>query len=308
MPSPKVDLKLGFIGIGRMGAAMSRRLINAGYAVTVCDPDADAVAGLVAQGAQQALSPADVAETCDVILLSLPTPDVVDDVAFGERSLASAGASGPARIVVDLSTTGPQGAQALAAGLGKKNFRVVDCPVSGGVSGAEKGTIALMAACDQTLFEEVSDVLAVLGKAFLVGPTPGMGQMIKVINNLVSVTALAITSEALVLATKAGLDPAVTLGVINASSGQSNASMTKIPKSVLTRTFDFGFALELSTKDARLCLEQSEALGVPMIVGAAVRELLKISKAKLGPDADLTAIIKPIEEWAGVTVEGKEVG
>ncbi len=129
----------------------------------------------------------------------------------------------------------------------------------------------------------------VLGKPFLVGPDPGMGQMTKVMNNLLSVAALAVTSEALVLGQKAGLDPKVLIDVINVSSGQSNASMTKIPKYVLTRSFDFGFAIGLSNKDIRLCLEAANGLGVPMVVGSSVLELLKIANAKLGGEADLTA-------------------
>lgn len=294
---------LGFIGIGRMGAPMSRRLLAAGYPLVACDPNAAAVAALADAGAKTAASPAEVAAQSEIILLSLPTPDVVDAVAFGPDGIAAAG-EGRARIVIDLSTTGPEGAQALARGLADKGLKVVDCPVSGGVGGAQKGALAMMASCGRALFEEVEPILKVLGRTFLVGPEPGMGQMIKVINNLVSVTALAITSEALVLGTKAGLDPDAMVEVINAGTGQSNASATKIPNFVLTRSFDFGFALALSDKDIRLCLSRSEALGVPMVVGSAVRELLKIAKATGGPDADLTTIIRPIEDWAGVTVRG----
>lgn len=129
-----------------------------------------------------------------------------------------------------------------------------------------------------------------------------MGQMVKVINNLMSVTSLTIASEALVLGTKAGLDPEVLLEVINAGSGSTNATTDKIPKYVLGRSFDFGFAIGLSSKDARLCLEEADALGVPMVVGSAVRQMINVTKGRLGADADLTEIIKPIEEWAGVTV------
>ncbi|MDF0749573.1 NAD(P)-dependent oxidoreductase [Marinobacter sp. 71-i] len=296
--------KLGFIGIGRMGMPMARRLIQAGYSVVVFDPNAEAVKSLVKEGATGAENPAEVATNSEVILLSLPTPDIVDAVAFGENGIVYGVDSDTQKTVIDLSTTGPEGARALAEGLSSKGIKSIDCPVSGGVGGAEKGTLALMASGDPSVVENVGDVLKVLGNSFLVGPEPGMGQMIKVINNLVSVTALAITSEALVLGTKAGLNPDVMVDVFNASSGQSNASLTKIPKFVLTRSFDFGFALDLSVKDARLCLEQSEALGVPMVVGSAVREMLKITKAKLGPQADMTSIIQPVEEWAGIKVRG----
>ncbi|UOM35005.1 NAD(P)-dependent oxidoreductase [Acuticoccus sp. I52.16.1] len=296
--------RLGIIGIGRMGAPMSRRLMEAGYSLTVTDRNADAVAKLVAAGAASAPTPAAVTEAADVVLLSLPTPDIVDAVAFGADGIGTVAGAG--KTVVDLSTTGPEGAKALAAGLSAEGFTVVDCPVSGGVGGAEKGTLALMASGDAAAYEALMPMFEVLGKPFLVGPDPGMGQMTKVMNNLLSVAALAVTSEALVLGQKAGLDPKVLVDVINVSSGQSNASMTKIPKFVLTRSFDFGFAIGLSNKDIRLCLESANALGVPMVVGSSVLELLKIANAKLGGDADLTQIIQPIEEWAGVTVGGED--
>jgi len=292
------------IGIGRMGEPMTRRLLEAGYAVTVLDTNADAISRLVEAGATAGDTPAGVAAGCDVTFLSLPTPDIVEKVAFGENGIASA-ASPAGRTVVDLSTTGPEGARALAKGLGEAGFKVIDCPVSGGVGGAEKGTLAMMASGEEAAYERLKPVFEVLGRPFHVGPEPGMGQMTKVINNLLSVTALAVTSEALVLGKKSGLDPETMVEVFNVSSGQSNASMTKIPKFVLTRSFDFGFALGLSDKDLRLCMQQAEAVGVPMPVGSSVREYIKIARSRLGPDADLTQIIQPMEEWSGVTVEGK---
>lgn len=289
-------IKLGFAGVGRMGAPMVRRLMGAGYRVSVFDPNATAVAALVAEGAQAASTPAALASEAEIVLVSLPTPEVLQSVALGADGL-SAGKG--LRIVIDLSTTGPRVERLVGAGLGKVNVALVDCPVSGGVAAAEKGTLAMMVACSEVIREEVRPILETLGRMIYVGAEPGMGQTVKVINNLMSVTSLAIASEALVLGSKAGLDPAVMMEVINASTGASNASMTKIPKFVLTRSFDFGFAIELSSKDIRLCLEESEAQGVPMIVGSAVRQLLSIAKGSLGGQADLTEIIKPIEEWAG---------
>ncbi|MBZ8134475.1 NAD(P)-dependent oxidoreductase [Afifella sp. IM 167] len=295
---------LGMIGIGRMGDPMARRLLEAGYAVTVLDTNAEAIGRLKEAGATAGESPADVAARSDVTFLSLPTPDIVDKVAFGKNGIASA--ETPAgKTVVDLSTTGPEGARALAKGLGEAGFTVVDCPVSGGVGGAEKGTLALMASGEEAAFERLKPIFEVLGRPFHVGPEPGMGQMTKVINNLLSVTALAATSEALVLGTKSGLDPEIMVEVFNVSSGQNSASLTKIPKFVLTRTFDFGFALGLSDKDLRLCMQQADAVGVPMPIGSSVREYIKIARARLGADADLTQIIQPMEEWSGVTVAGK---
>jgi 3-hydroxyisobutyrate dehydrogenase-like beta-hydroxyacid dehydrogenase len=297
------NLKLGLAGAGRMGTPMAKRLMAAGYSVSVYDTNTGAVEALAAQGAGKAATPAELMKNCDVVLLSLPTPEIVQAVCLGPDGLASVKG---ATIVIDLSTTGPRTERLVAKGLKAAGIALADCPVSGGVGGAEKGTLAMMAACDEATLKTIRPVLETLGKPVHVGLEPGMGQMIKVINNLMSVTALSIASEALVLGTKAGLDPDVLLEVINSGSGGSNATMTKIPKFVLTRSFDFGFAIGLSAKDIRLCLEESDALGVPMIVGGAVRQLLTVAKSDLGPDADLTEIIKPIEGWAGVTVAGKK--
>ena len=284
---------------------MAKRLIAAGYELTVFDASAPAVSALSAEGAQGADTPAALTRSADIIFLSLPTPEIVEAVALGKDGLVH---GEPGRIVIDLSTTGTRVARAIAAGLAEAGMRPVDCPVSGGVAGAGKGTLALMAACPPDVFAEIEPVLLNLGRIFHVGEEPGMGQMIKVINNLMSVTSLTIASEALVLGTKAGLDPEVMLKVINAGSGASNATLDKVPKYIIGRGFDFGFPIGLSAKDARLCLEESEALGVPMVVGSAVRQMINITKGRLGPDADLTEIIKPIEEWAGVTVSSPKAG
>lgn len=294
--------RVGLAGIGRMGQPMARRLMAAGYTVSVYDVNAEAMQRLEADGAARAASPAALMAVSDLVLMSLPTPDVVREVALGPHGLIQGKG---ARYVVDLSTTGPSTARDVSAELARAGLVAVDCPVSGGVSGAEKGTLAMMVACPSAVLPEVLPVIETLGKATHVGEEPWMGQMLKVLNNIISVTSLAIASEALVMGTKAGLDPEVMMDVINAGTGRTNATTDKIPKYVLTRSFDFGFALGLSSKDLRLCIEESEALGVPMIVGAAVKQLVNVAKGRLGPGADLTEIIRPIEEWAGVTVAGK---
>lgn len=294
--------RVGLAGVGRMGAPMARRLLAAGYEVGVFDASADAVSRLAEQGARAAPSPAALMAETDMVLMSLPTPEIVQAVALGENGLVHGRG---ARLVVDLSTTGPSMARKVAAGLSQAGITPVDCPVSGGVGGAEKGTLAMMVACPGAVLPQVLPVLEHLGKPTHVGEEAWMGQMLKVLNNIISVASLAIASEALVMGTKAGLDPDVMMDVINAGTGRTNATTDKIPKYVLTRSFDFGFAIGLSSKDLRLCIEESEALGVPMVVGSAVKQLVNITKGRLGPEADLTEIIRPIEEWAGVTVAGK---
>ena len=176
--------------------------------------------------------------------------------------------------------------------------------MSGGIGGAERGTLAIMVSCSDEIFATLKPALEVMGKVFHVGKQPGQGQTMKLLNNLLSASAMAISSEALVMGVKAGLDPQQIMDVINAGSGRNTATMDKIPRCVIPRTFDFGFAIGLLNKDIRLCLQEADALGVPMVVGSAVRQLLSIATASEGADADMTEIVKPLEKWAGVRVGG----
>jgi 3-hydroxyisobutyrate dehydrogenase-like beta-hydroxyacid dehydrogenase len=290
---------LGFIGVGRMGGRMARRLLDAGYALTIYDTSDPAAEALMAQGAQRADSPAAVASSAEIVLASLPTPPVVEAVALGPKGVIE-GSRG--RIFIDMSTTGATYARRVAQGLAAKGIVAVDAPVSGGIAGAERGTLAVMVSCPEATLSIVKPALDSIGRVFFVGRQPGQGQTMKLLNNLLSATAMSISSEAIVMGVKAGLDPQQIIDVINAGSGRNTATQDKIPRCVLTRTFDFGFALGLLSKDIRLCLEEADALGVPMVVGSAVRQMLAIAEASEGTDADMTEIVKPIEKQAGVTV------
>ena len=296
------DKQLGFIGVGRMGQHMASRLIEAGYALTIYDTNETAMQRLEQRGAKRAKSPADVATLCETVLVSLPTPDIVKAVALGKNGVIE---GSKAKVFVDLSTTGPRVAKEVAEGLAKKGITAVDAPVSGGPAGAEKGTLAMMIACPKPLADELRPAIEVLGKFFYIGDQPGAGQTMKVINNLLSATAITITSEAMVMGVKAGLDPTTMLDVINAGSGRNTATADKFPRCVVPRRFDFGFTTALLYKDIKLCLDEAEALGVPMIVGNAVRQVMAIGKAAQGPDADITEFVKPLEKLAGVEVGKK---
>ncbi len=294
--------QLGFIGVGRMGNHMAGRLLEAGYAVTIYDTNETAVQRLEQRGAKRAASAADVAAQCETVLVSLPTPDIVKAVALGKAGVIE---GGKAKVFIDLSTTGPRVAKEVAEGLAKKGITAIDAPVSGGPSGAEKGTLAIMVAGPKAITDELRPVIEVLGKFFYIGDVPGAGQTMKVINNLLSATAIAITSEAMVMGVKAGLDPTTMLDVINAGSGRNTATADKFPRCVVPRRFDFGFTTGLLYKDIKLCLDEAEALGVPMMVGNAVRQLMAIGKAAQGADADITEFVKPLEKLAGVEVGKK---
>ncbi len=291
--------EIGFVGIGRMGGPMARRLIEAGYRLTVSDTSAEATATLAALGASVVGSPKAVAAQTEIVLTSLPTPAIVQEVALGARGVA---AGGKCRVFVDMSTTGATMAARVAKGLADNGITSVDAPVSGGVVGAERGTLAVMVSCPDETFDVVQPVLSHLGKLFHVGDKPGQGQTMKLLNNLLSATVMAASAEAVVMGVKAGLDPRMIVDVINAGSGRNSATQDKIPRCVLNRKFDFGFALGLLNKDVRLCLEEADALSVPMMVGGTVRQLLAIATASQGAQADMTEIMKTVERWGGVTV------
>jgi 3-hydroxyisobutyrate dehydrogenase-like beta-hydroxyacid dehydrogenase len=209
------------------------------------------------------------------------------------------------RRVIDLSTTGPRVAAEVAAALAKKNIVQIDSPVSGGVGGAVKGTLAVMVSGPAADVGLVKDALGVFGKVFVVGDRPGMGQTMKLANNFLSATAMAATSEAVVMGVKAGLDPAVMVEVINAGTGRNTASSDKFPNRIIPRKFDAGFATALMTKDVRLCHAEAKALGVPNEVMSAVLKIWEQAYSEIGADKDFTTVIQPIEKRAGVTVGAK---
>jgi 3-hydroxyisobutyrate dehydrogenase-like beta-hydroxyacid dehydrogenase len=293
---------LGFVGVGRMGGPMANRLLDAGYRLCVYDVSDEATGPLVARGAELAASPAEVASMADTVFMSLPTPDVVREVALGGNGGLVNGSK--VRTVIDLSTTGPGVATEVAGKLAERNIAWVDSPVSGGVTGAKAGTLAVMVSCPKPAYQKLEPVLKVFGKLFHAGEKPGLAQTAKLANNLLAATAMVATSEVMAMGVKAGLDAKVLIDIINASSGRNSASQDKFPRAILPRTFDFGFATGLSYKDVRLCVEEAEAMGVPMVVGGAVREMLAVTRARFGASSDFTYIAKVLEEWAGVEIKG----
>jgi 3-hydroxyisobutyrate dehydrogenase-like beta-hydroxyacid dehydrogenase len=290
--------RIAFIGVGRMGSGMAARLLGAGHEVSVYDPQPAAVRGLVGRGARAAGSIAEAATGASVVMASLPTPATVKAAAEQVGGVAGV------QIFVDLSTSGTATAQAVSALLATHGIAAVDAPVSGGVTGAANGKLTLMASGPLAAIERVRPLLECFGKLFVVGERPGLGQTVKLANNLMSAASLAIASEAIAMGVKAGVDPQVMIDIINVSSGRNSATQDKIPKHVLNRKFDFGFANALSFKDVRLCVDEAEALGVPMVVGAAVRQMLSITNNLYGPDADVTDMVRVVEQWSGCQIGG----
>jgi 3-hydroxyisobutyrate dehydrogenase-like beta-hydroxyacid dehydrogenase len=273
---------------------MAANLIGHVDALLVHDISPAAVVALAAKGAEAAGSAAALGERCDIVFLSLPTPAIVRE-ATGEAI-----SGGHPRIVCDLSTSGPRLAQELHAALTPRGIASFDAPVSGGIRGAEQGTLAIMVGGPQALYPELEPLLRAIGKPFYLGETPGAGQVAKLANNLLSLSAIATTAEAMTLAIKAGLDPARMIEVLNAGTGANSATRDKWPRAVLPRTFDFGFSAQLSLKDTRLALGEALALDVPIPTGERLATLLDRVLATYGDTADFTAMAKVIEADAGL--------
>jgi len=298
-------MDIGFIGLGKMGMPMARRLVEAKHQLVVFDTRREAVDALVKLGAIAASSPKEIADRVETVMASLPSLQASLDVATGKDGVIE---GKKVKRFVDLSTVGSRMAVKIHDILARKNIVQVDSPVSGGVPGAEKGTLAVMVSGPKADYEAIKSVIEVIGKPFFIGTKPGAGQTMKLANNFLSATAMVATSEAVVMGVKSGLDPKVMVDVINAGSGMNTASRDKFPRSVLPRSFDYGFATGLMVKDVRLAVEEMRAMGLSMEVAEAVGRLWEAVIKDQGAESDFTAATKTIEKAAGVVVGGNSGG
>jgi len=290
------DKKLiGFIGVGVMGGPMARRLLEAGHALLVFDRSEAATSALASLGATVAASIKEVVDSASVVFTSLPSPAILTEVALGNGGIAEGTA---VKVLVDLSTVGSQTQKAVAAGLLAHDIQTVDAPVSGGAAGAAKGTLTIMVAGQAGAVAQVTPLLERLGKIFPVGAEAGQAQLLKLLNNMLSSTAFAITSEAYVAGIRGGLDPEIMMSVFNAGSGKNGATMDKFPKFVLPATYDFGFPIASVCKDIGLAVDECQALGLPMWVGTTVRTLWNMAAMADGKKRDMTELVKYVEHWS----------
>lgn len=292
---------LGFVGVGVMGRPMARRLLAAGYCLVVYDLNADAVAELVGLGARPAASAQAVADEAGIVFTSMPTVAVFKQVVAGAGGV---GAGRAVKIVVDLSTVGTSATQEVAALLKARGIDLVDAPISGGAAGAQAGTLAVMVAGKPEAVAQVMPLFQVFGKPFVVGTEPGQAQLMKLLNNMLSSTAFAVTAEAFVAGTRGGLDPEVMMNVFNAGSGRNNATADKFPKYVLGRSFDFGFPISSVCKDIGLAVDECQKLGVPMWVGGQSRQLWQSAYLQNGASMDMTSLVRFVEQWSGQPAKG----
>lgn len=282
---------IGFVGLGNMGGPMSRRLVEAGYRVRAFDVSPEARARAVAQGAVDAPDLEAVASGADVLLFMLPNSDIVASVVEALPAAATGA------LVLDMSSSEPLHTRELAARLASRGLRMVDAPVSGGVSGAEAGRLTIMVGGEAAEFEQLRPLLEVLGKPVHVGGI-GSGHAIKALNNLLSATHLWVTSEVMAAGQRFGLDPEVMLAVFNGSSGRSGSTENKWPNFILPGTFDSGFGLRLMVKDMGIAVRLAEACGAPSRLGADAEALWREAADGLPPAADHTEVARWI---AGLT-------
>jgi 3-hydroxyisobutyrate dehydrogenase len=280
-----------------MGGPMAARLVDAGFDLVGHDLDADAVARLVERGGASAQTLAEAARGADVVITMLPNGDVVRAVVTGPDGVA--GGLAPGAVVLDMSSSDPVGTRALGAELEAAGIALVDAPVSGGVAGAERGTLAVMAGGEAAVVERVRPLLEAVGGQIVPTGALGSGHATKALNNLLSAAGLLAAAEVLLVGRRFGLDADVLLAALNASSGRNNSTENKIAQFVLSRSFDSGFGLELMVKDLRTALALADGTGTPAPLGERCLELWSEAGDELGPGADHTAVVRWAEARAG---------
>jgi len=292
-------MKIGFIGIGQMGRHMSRRILEAGHELTVNDINKAAAAPLIAKGAAWADTPAAVAKACRVVVSSLPKPQDVETVVYGKDGLMQGWRKGD--IYIDMSTNSPSLIRRIAADAKAKGVSVLDAPVSGGVKGADAGTLAIMVGGEAAALEKVRKVLETMGQRIFAVGGAGNGNVVKLINNLISLICNSASAEGFALGVKAGIDPAMLLEIIKVSTGD-NWCARQYPGTVFKGNFEPGFKVSLAYKDINLALALGKENGVPLPVGEAVKKDLENTIAAGYQDKGIDAVIMTRESATGVKV------
>ena len=297
-------MKVGFIGIGNMGRLMANHIFEAGYNLYVHDIRKEAAQFLVDKGATWTDTPMAIARNCEVILLSLPGPHDVEEVVLGKNGLSSGWKKGD--ICIDMSTNSPTTIRKIAKKASEFGVEMLDAPVSGGMPGAEAGTLTIMVGGKAEALEKVRSILQTMGKnIFHVGDS-GCGDIAKLVNNTISISCTTLNAEAFVLGVKAGVDPSTLLEILKVSTG-FNKALEQYPRSVLKGDFGPHFKLSLACKDIRLALELAKEYGIelPVVDGACSKQLFKAEADGFGEN-DHQAVIFQLEKAAGVQVRAKK--
>ena len=294
-----MQIRVGVIGLGKMGQPITRNLLKNGFTVVVHNRSSGSTEKLVGEGAKDGGSAQGVAQQADVIITSLPDPTAVRAVYLDKDGLVDSASSG--QLFVDTSTVDPGLSRELAEKLAAKGAAFLDAPVSGGVAGAEAGSLTIMVGGDAEAFANATPVLEAIGqKLHLVGPS-GSGTVIKLANQLLVGINMAAVAEALVLGVKAGADPAKMLEVLSTSFGGSKMLDRGVPL-IIDRNFAGGTPVDLIRKDLGLIADLAEQLGVPLATGNQARAVFDRAHDTEHGAEDMTAVVLPIEQDAGVEV------
>ena len=294
--------KIGFIGLGIMGKPMSKNLLKAGYQLTVCDVNDSAVDEVVALGATSAATPREVAAQVEIIITMLPNSPQVKAVALGQNGIIEG--ARPGTIVVDMSSIAPQAAQEVAAALAAKGVRMIDAPVSGGEPKAVDASLSIMVGGEPAVFDECLPILKCMGASAVRVGDIGAGNVTKLANQVIVALNIAALSEAMTLATKAGVDPELVFNAIKGGLAGSTVMNAKTPL-MLDRKFAPGFRINLHIKDLNNALETAHDVGVPLPLTAGVMEILQSLKIDGAGGDDHSAIVKYYEKLAKVEVRRK---
>ncbi|OGN98463.1 MAG: hypothetical protein A2Y89_06385 [Chloroflexi bacterium RBG_13_51_18] len=292
-------MKIGFIGIGQMGRHMSRRILEAGYDLTIHDLKKEAAVPLLEKGAKWSNSPKEVAKSCELVFSSLPTPQNIEEMVYGDSGLSKGWKKGD--IYVDMSTNSPSTIRKIAADAKKAGVTVLDAPVSGGTKGADAGTLAIMVGGDTAAMEKIRDVLLTMGKKIFPVGDAGCGNICKLVNNLISLACNSISAEGFVLGVKAGIDPQTLWEIVSMSTG-NNWCMQQFPNTTFKGNFEPGFRVGLAYKDIGLALDLGKEYKVPLPVGETVKKDLQDTIAAGFIDKGVDAVILPLEKECGVKV------
>lgn len=288
---------VGFLGLGRMGKPMARNLIRAGHKVAVWNRSPGPAQELAADGATIAATPAAVAAQSEVVISCLSTPAVVETVLLQALS-----GTHPGTLFIDCSTVGASDARRFAEHCAKYGAQFVDAPVSGGPWGAQEGTLTIMCGGAPEALELAEPILQALGRRiYKLGPV-GSGQVAKLCNNLLVAIHSAAAAEAFVLGTKAGLDPQMLYDIVTNATGDSFQIRRNLPRFTFQGDFAAAFSIEHLTKDVGLARQLAGEAGVRLLMGAVAEQLCLEAGAAGYAQADVSALIRPLEESAGIEV------
>ena len=287
-------MRIGYLGVGKMGQPMASKLLDAGHELWIHDVSEAAMRPLLERQARQAASPKELADNCDTVIVSLPTLEIFQRALSGPDGLLAGKAL---KTLVNTCTVGGPFIRQVETDCIAAGVTVIDAPISGGVAGAEAGTLAVMVSGDPAEVAELMPVFQLWGKTIVVaGDRPGPAQTMKLANNLLCAVALVATSEAMTMSGKSGIPADLMLQVLNNGTGRNFATTHIFPGAVLPRTFDFGATLEILMKDVDLAIEQGEELGVPMWVCQAVRLVLKHGVFQGRAQQDMSRIVEIVED------------